>query len=83
MVPRRPGTTSVPLPLNALNLLFFRLTGSARHAGSGIHPTEHRLLVSKRIKEEFENGKDYYRLEGQALRLAQDSWAQPSTENLD
>jgi putative restriction endonuclease len=39
--------------------------------------------VSKRIKEEFENGKDYCKLKGQVLREPLDPWAKPSPENLE
>ena len=35
------------------------------------------------IREEFENGKDYYRLEGLPLREPSEPWARPSTENLE
>ena len=38
----------------------FRETGDL----SGRGPKDRRIVVSKRIKEEFENGKDYYKLEG-------------------
>ena len=48
-----------------------------------IDPTERRLIVSKRIKEEFENGREYYRLEGTQLREPAATWARPSAENLD
>ena len=40
-------------------------------------------VVSKRIREEFENGKDYYRLQGMALREPSEQWARPSAENLE
>jgi putative restriction endonuclease len=30
---------------------------------------EHRVLVSKRIREEFENGRDYYALDGNPVRV--------------
>ena len=30
---------------------------------------EHRLLVSRTIREEFENGRDYYALDGRRIRL--------------
>jgi putative restriction endonuclease len=36
--------------------------------------------VSHRIKEEFENGRDYYRLQGSALRLPANPVNQPSQE---
>jgi HNH endonuclease len=49
----------------------------------GVEPSERRLIVSKRIKEEFENGRDYYKLEGQRLREPTELWARPSIENLE
>jgi len=49
----------------------------------GIDPMERRIMVSKRIKEEFENGRDYYKLEGQQLREPVEPWARPSNENLE
>ena len=48
-----------------------------------VDPRERRVLVSKRIREEFENGKDYYKLEGQLLREPTDPLARPLIENLD
>jgi putative restriction endonuclease len=39
--------------------------------------------VSKRIREEFENGKDYYKLQGQVFREPDEAWAKPSLENLE
>ena len=48
-----------------------------------VDPKDRCIVVSKRIKEEFENGKDYYKLEGQALREPIQVWAKPSQENLD
>lgn len=36
---------------------------------------DHKLLVSPRIREEFENGKDYYRHHGQTLRILPDKAA--------
>ena len=35
---------------------------------STVDPQDRRIAVSKRIKEEFENGRDYYKLEGLPLR---------------
>jgi putative restriction endonuclease len=43
---------------------------------------EFRFEVSKRIKEEFENGKDYYRLHGSSIRLPADHAHTPDTEAL-
>lgn len=48
-----------------------------------IHPKDRCVLVSRRIKEEFENGKDYYRLQGQVLREPDQAWAKPLLENLE
>jgi putative restriction endonuclease len=48
-----------------------------------VDPKERRVLVSRRIREEFENGKDYYKLEGQLLRESTDPGARPLIENLD
>lgn len=48
-----------------------------------VNPKDRRIVVSKRIKEEFENGKDYYKLEGQVLREPNDAWARPALENLE
>jgi len=39
--------------------------------------------VSRRIREEFENGRDYYRLHGGAIRLPADVRDHPSREYLD
>ena len=33
-----------------------------------IDPTDRKIVVSKRIREEFENGKEYYKLEGLQVR---------------
>lgn len=48
-----------------------------------VDPADRRVVVSKRIKEEFDNGKEYYRLEGITLRAPVEPWAAPSTENLE
>jgi putative restriction endonuclease len=48
-----------------------------------VDPKDRRIVVSKRIREEFENGKDYYKLEGQAIREPNDAWAKPLAENLE
>jgi len=47
-----------------------------------VDPTEHRVVVSHRIREEFENGRDYYQLDGQPIRLPDDGALIPSAENL-
>jgi putative restriction endonuclease len=48
-----------------------------------VDPQDRRVVVSKRIKEEFENGKEYYGLEGRVLREPIEPWAKPLTENLE
>jgi len=48
-----------------------------------VDPKDKRVMVSHRIKDEFENGRDYYRLEGQLLREPGPAWAKPSIENLE
>ena len=47
-----------------------------------VDPKERRIVVSKRIREEFENGRDYYRLDGQAIAIPSDPLALPSTDSL-
>jgi putative restriction endonuclease len=42
-----------------------------------------RFEVSKRIREEYENGRDYYALHGRALRLPLREGLAPSREYLD
>jgi putative restriction endonuclease len=52
-----------------------------------LDPHDRRVVVSaserKRIREEFDNGKDYYKLGGQLVREPSRSWARPSTENIE
>jgi putative restriction endonuclease len=48
-----------------------------------IDPSNRQVVVSDRIKEEFQNGKEYYKLEGQVLREPDQAWAKPSVENLE
>lgn len=43
---------------------------------------EYRIEISKRIKEEFENGKDYYRLHGEEIRKPGNKIYLPSEANL-
>lgn len=42
----------------------------------------YRIEVSKRIKEEFENGKEYYRCHGSQIRLPSNAIDSPSSEYL-
>ena len=44
---------------------------------------DRRIVVDKRIKEEFENGKNYNNLEGRVLREPVEPRARPSAENLE
>lgn len=39
--------------------------------------TDHHFEVSRRIREEFENGRDYYRFHGQVLKLPPDTASKP------
>jgi putative restriction endonuclease len=48
-----------------------------------VDPADRRLLVSRRIRDEFENGKDYYQLEGRKLREPNALWARPGNEHLE
>lgn len=48
-----------------------------------VDPTDRRIVVSKRIREEFENGKEYYRLEGLVLREPIQPLHRPTAENLE
>jgi len=41
-----------------------------------------RVEVSRRIREEFENGRDYYALQGREIRLPIRGWERPSAEYL-
>lgn len=47
-----------------------------------IDPNKKTLIVSRRIREQFENGRDYYALDDRALLQPVDSLSLPSTENL-
>jgi putative restriction endonuclease len=48
-----------------------------------VDPAERKVVVSNRIRQEFENGKEYYRLEGQVIREPRDSQMRPLSENLE
>jgi putative restriction endonuclease len=48
-----------------------------------VDPAERKVVVSNRIRQEFENGKEYYRLEGQVIREPRDSKMRPLSENLE
>ena len=44
---------------------------------------EQRFLVSRRIREEFLNGREYYRLDGASVRQPARGELRPSREYLD
>jgi len=41
---------------------------------------DHRFEVSHRIKEEYENGRDYYAMHGKKLFIPQNQALKPSSE---
>jgi putative restriction endonuclease len=43
---------------------------------------EYRLEVSRRIKEEFQNGKEYYSVQGKPIVLPEATGLQPTGEFL-
>jgi putative restriction endonuclease len=47
-----------------------------------VDPKDLTIVVSRRIKEEYENGRDYYALHGKPLSLPIDTHAMPSVEYL-
>lgn len=47
-----------------------------------VDPKEKKILVSDRIKAEFENGREYYKLRGERLVLPENPLAIPSIESL-
>ena len=47
-----------------------------------VNPDDKRMVVSSRIREEFENGRNYYALHGSKLLLPKDRLAFPSTDSL-
>ena len=47
-----------------------------------VDPDDHRLPVSRRIREEFENGRHYYASEGQEIPVPQTGFAPPDPANL-
>jgi HNH endonuclease len=48
-----------------------------------IDPLDRRIQVSGRIREEFENGKDYYKLHGHSVRDPNKAIFRPLAENLE
>jgi hypothetical protein len=47
-----------------------------------IEPNKKTLIISRRIREQFENGRDYYALKERLLAKPSDALALPSTDNL-
>jgi putative restriction endonuclease len=47
-----------------------------------VDPATRQIIVSRKIKEEFENGRDYYALHGMPLQSPNDPVALPSVANL-
>jgi len=43
---------------------------------------QHKIEVSQRIKEQFENGKEYYALHGSSIQVPPDEWTRPAAEFL-
>jgi putative restriction endonuclease len=48
-----------------------------------IDPVDRTVVVSNRIRQEFENGKGYYRLQGERIREPGNVAFRPLTENLE
>lgn len=48
-----------------------------------IDPADRKILVSPRIREEFDNGKEYYRLHGTAIREPSIAAYRPHLDNLE
>ncbi len=47
-----------------------------------VDANQFRVVVSNRIREEFENGRDYYQLHGKAIYLPREGNSAPSREYL-
>jgi putative restriction endonuclease len=47
-----------------------------------VDPDEMKIKVSRKIREEYENGRDYYRYDNQPVRPPDDLSAFPSIEKL-
>ena len=48
-----------------------------------VDPADRKIVVSQRIKEEFSNGREYYRLHGQLIREPEVPAFRASAENLE
>ncbi len=47
-----------------------------------IDPDDRRIMVSKRLREEFDNGREYYPLHGRQVTVPSDTKSMPSRDNL-
>lgn len=45
--------------------------------------TDHKIEISKRLKEEFDNGREYYSLHGGAIALPEAEELRPATDMLE
>jgi hypothetical protein len=67
-------------------LLILTIDFCAEHSCNGVVVTidadQLKVVISNRIREEFENGRDYYQLHGRAIRLPRESNSVPSREYL-
>ncbi len=48
-----------------------------------VGPIDRRIVVSQRIRQEFDNGKESYQLEGRKILEPVEPWAKPSSECLE
>lgn len=48
----------------------------------GVEPDKRGIIVSSRIREEFENGRDYYALHGRSIIKPREALSIPTNENL-
>jgi putative restriction endonuclease len=48
-----------------------------------IDPVDRKVIVSKRIRQEFENGKEYYQLEGKPIREPSNPAFRALTANIE
>lgn len=72
------------LPVHSINngILFRADIHKLFDSGYVTVTTEYQFEVSRRIREEFENGRDYYALHGSRIRLPQDIAHRPAVEAL-
>jgi putative restriction endonuclease len=46
-------------------------------------PPDYRVEVSRRLKDEFDNGKEYYALQGKSISASRESALPPVTTAID